>query len=80
MRYERLLRGTGSVLFWAAAIVLGAFGAAFSVANYSAFGIVFVVLILLLTGYMERARRLKWKAAERAERRERARRGERPLR
>jgi heme exporter protein D len=60
-----------SLLAWAGALVLGAFGIFFSFANYPVFATVVALAILLLVGYSERNRRRK--QAETARRRERTR-------
>jgi fructose-1,6-bisphosphatase/inositol monophosphatase family enzyme len=70
-RHERSLRRVGSVLFWSAVVVLGAFGMYFSFANYPWFGAAVVLLILLLIGYSERKRRATRRAAETTRRRNR---------
>jgi hypothetical protein len=71
---ERLLRRGGLVLFWGLVLLLGAFGAYFSFANYPSFGSGVVLAILLLIAYRERQRRARRRASERARRRVRVRR------
>jgi hypothetical protein len=70
-RHHRFLRRVGSVLFWTAVVVLGAFGIYFSFANYPWFGVAVVLLALLLVGYSEWRRRAAQRAAEAARRRSR---------
>jgi hypothetical protein len=74
---ERLVRRVAALLFWASALLLGAFGTYFSFANYPLLGSALVVSILLASGYSERRRR-KQRALERARRRDRARSTARP--
>jgi ABC-type Mn2+/Zn2+ transport system permease subunit len=59
------------VLFWAAVVLLGAFGAYFSFANYPWFGAATVLLIALLIGYSEQRRRAAQKAKDAVRRRNR---------
>jgi membrane-bound ClpP family serine protease len=66
LRQRRFLRRVGSALFWAAIVLLGAFGIIFSFANYPWFGATVVVLILLLLGYSEQKRRTAQRAREAA--------------
>jgi hypothetical protein len=54
---ERLVRWTGSLLLWAAVVVLGAFGVVFAFANYPWLGIALVLLLVVAIGYAERRRR-----------------------
>ena len=68
-----MVRRVGSVLGWAVVLVLGAFGIFFSFANYPFFAIGLVVLLLLLTGYVERTRRAERRAREAARRADKAR-------
>jgi predicted negative regulator of RcsB-dependent stress response len=60
------------VLLWILVLVLGAFGAAFSVANYPLFAVGVLVLALLLLGYAEWKRRSKQQARDAARMRDRA--------
>jgi hypothetical protein len=70
-RHGRFLRRVGSLLFWTAVVVLGAFGMYFSFANYPWFGAAVVLLIFLLIGYLERKRRATQEAREAARRQHR---------
>lgn len=62
------MRRAGSVLYWTAVVVLGAFGVFFAFANYPFVGIAIVLLILLLTGFSEWKRRGRQKARAEARR------------
>lgn len=64
----RLLHRVLSVLYWAAVLVLGAFGIYFSVTNYPAFALAVALAIAILIGYSERNRRQRHRAADRARR------------
>jgi len=70
-RQGQFLRRVGSVLFWTAVVVLGAFGMYFSFANYPWFGAGVVLVIVLLIGNSERKRRATQKAREAARRQHR---------
>lgn len=65
-RHDPLLRRVGSVLYWMAVVVVGAFGAYFTLTNYPWLGTAVVLLILVLTGYSEWKRRARHRALERA--------------
>jgi uncharacterized membrane protein len=67
---RHLLRRVVSVLYWAAVVVLGAFGLYFSFTNYPVFGIAVLLAIAVLIVYSERSRRRRQRAADRARRRE----------
>ena len=71
MTTPRLLRRIGWVLLWASVVVLGLFGAYFSLANYPWFGATVVLLILLLIAASEHRRRTARKSRETARRRAR---------
>jgi membrane protein implicated in regulation of membrane protease activity len=70
------LRRAGYVLIWGGVLVLGAFGAFFTFANYPLFGTGIVLVALLLTSYSERKRRRKQRTWERTRRRDRTRSGD----
>jgi uncharacterized membrane protein YbhN (UPF0104 family) len=72
---ERLLHRVISVLGWAAALLLGAFGLYFTFTNYPAFGIAVTLAIVVLLSYAERRRRQRQRAADRARRRSHMRSG-----
>ena len=72
-RQRRVLRRVGSVLLWAAVVLLGAFGIDFSFANYPWFGVATVLLILLVVGCAEQRRRTAQRAREAARMRHRPR-------
>jgi hypothetical protein len=72
-RHVRGLRRAGTVLIWTVAVVLGAFGLYFSLANYPWFGVAVVLLILALVGYSERERRATRRARSVARARNRLR-------
>jgi hypothetical protein len=61
-----------SVSWWACLLVLGAFGAIFSFANYPLYATGLVLLILVLAGHAERARRTRQQARDAARLRARA--------
>jgi hypothetical protein len=55
-----------SVSFWAAVLLLGAFGIAFTFANYTSFGIGVVLVMLLAIANSERKRKARRRASESA--------------
>jgi hypothetical protein len=66
------MRRVLSVLYWAAVVVLAAFGLYFTFTNYPVFGIVFLLSIVALIVYSERSRRQRQRASEDRRRRSRA--------
>jgi drug/metabolite transporter (DMT)-like permease len=73
---DRFLRRVGSVLYWAGALVLAAFGIVFAFANYPLVAVGIVLVLLAVIGYADRQRRVKQRESERARRRARARTGD----
>lgn len=69
---KRLLHGVISILMWTCFLMLAAFGFYFSFANYPAFGVAITISIFLLLGYVERRRRQRQNAAQRARNQRRA--------
>jgi len=67
---RHVLRRFVSVLYWAAVVVLGAFGLYFSFTNYPLFAVAVLLSIVGLIVYSERSRRQRHRAADRARRRE----------